>query len=148
MSHASLSLLQGTVDLPLALGIGANAAIFSMFEQTLLRPLPVPAAGDLINLSAPGPKPGGDNCNHAGSCDDVLSFEMFQDLERATADTMWMAAHRAVDMTLAAPGRPGTWAMGMFVSGSYFPSCGWRQRWVGSSTPGTPPFTAAPTSAS
>ena len=38
----------------LALGIGANAAIFSMFDEVLLRALPVPRSGDLVNLGAPG----------------------------------------------------------------------------------------------
>jgi hypothetical protein len=42
----------------LALGIGANAAIFSLFEQLLLRPLPVGHPERLVNLAAPGPKPG------------------------------------------------------------------------------------------
>ena len=39
--------------LSLALGIGANAAIFSLFNQMLLRPLPVPKSGNLVNLTAP-----------------------------------------------------------------------------------------------
>src|SRR5213080_1848164 len=66
----------------LALGIGANAAIFSLFDQILLRPLPVPEPHRLVNLSAPGPKPGSQSCNQAGDCDAVFSYPMFRDLER------------------------------------------------------------------
>jgi hypothetical protein len=39
----------------LGLGIGANAAIFSLFDQMLLRALPVQDPGRLVNLAAPGP---------------------------------------------------------------------------------------------
>ena len=46
----------------LALGIGANTAIYSMFHRILLRPLPVPHPEQLVNLEAPGPKPGGTSC--------------------------------------------------------------------------------------
>ena len=39
--------------LSLSLGIGANAAMFSVFYQAILRPLPVPAPERLVNLVAP-----------------------------------------------------------------------------------------------
>jgi predicted permease len=105
----------------LALGIGANAAIYSMFEQTLFRPLPVGAPGDLVNLSAPGPKPGGDNCNQAGRCVDVFSLPMYRDLAALSPGLSGIAAHRASDVTLT-PARVdrSEWAMGMLVSGNYF----------------------------
>ncbi len=41
--------------LSLALGIGANAAIFSLFDQMLLQALPVQEPGRLVNLSNPKP---------------------------------------------------------------------------------------------
>ncbi len=105
----------------LALGIGANAAIYSMFEQTLFRPLPVAAPGDLVNLSSPGPKPGGDNCNQAGRCSDVFSLPMYRDLAALSPGFSGIAAHRASDVTLT-PARAdrSEWAMGMLVSGNYF----------------------------
>ena len=69
----------------LALGIGANAAIYSLFDQLLLQSLPVQAPDQLVNLSAPGPKPGSQSCNQAGDCNDVFSYAMFRDLEQAKA---------------------------------------------------------------
>ena len=69
--------------LSLALGIGANAAIFSLFNQIILKPLPVPEAGRLVNLANPGPKSGMNSCGDAGPCTAVFSYPMFRDLEKA-----------------------------------------------------------------
>src|SRR5262245_3021899 len=88
----------------LALGIGANAAIFSLFTQLLLRPLAVPAPGELVNLGSPGPKPGSVSCNQAGSCDDVFSYRMFCDLQQAQTVFTGIAAHVSFGANLAARG--------------------------------------------
>ncbi|MEN3339997.1 MAG: putative transport system permease protein [Acidobacteriota bacterium] len=107
----------------LALGIGANAAIFSLFEQTLLRPLPVARPAELVNLSAPGPKPGSQSCGMAGDCEDVFSYPMFKDLERVQTVFTGVAAHVAFGVNLAYRGQTLNGG-GMLVSGSYFPVLG------------------------
>ena len=48
----------GVVVLTLALGIGANTAIFSLTDQILLRDLPVPHPEQLVILRSPGPNHG------------------------------------------------------------------------------------------
>src|SRR5215212_11699204 len=107
----------------LALGIGANAAIFSLFDQVLLQPLPVPHPGELVNFSAPGPKPGSQSCGQAGGCDAVFSYAMFRDLERAQTAFTGIAAHVSFGANLAYRGQTQN-GVGMLVSGSYFPVLG------------------------
>ncbi len=107
----------------LALGIGANAAIFSLFHQMLLRPLPVAESDRLVNLSAPPPKPGSTSCNNAGDCDAVFSYPMFRDLERQQTAFTGIAAHRIFGANLAYQGQTLA-GSGVLVSGSYFPLLG------------------------
>jgi predicted permease len=109
--------------LSLALGIGANAAIFSLFNQMLLRPLPVPAAQELVNLSAPGPKPGSNSCNQAGNCENVFSYPMFRDLQKTHAVFTDIAAHVLFGANLAFHNQTMS-GQGVLVSGSYFPVLG------------------------
>ena len=109
--------------LSLALGIGANAAIFSFFDQILLRALPVRDAGQLVNLSAPGPKPGSQSCNQSGNCEDVFSYQMYRDLEQKQDVFIGLAAHRTFGANLAYKGNTSS-ASGSLVSGSYFPTLG------------------------
>jgi hypothetical protein len=68
--------------LSLALGIGANAAIFSMFNGLLLQPLPVAEPETLVNLSSLEPKPGNRSTNQAGDSDSIFRYPIFRDLER------------------------------------------------------------------
>jgi predicted permease len=111
--------------LSLALGIGANAAIFSLFDQMLLRPLPVPDSARLVNLGAPGPKPGSQSCGQAGECDAVFSYPMIRDLERVQDVFTGIAAHRPFGVNLAYRGQTLN-GRGLLVSGSYFPVLGLR----------------------
>ena len=107
----------------LALGIGANAAIFSLFNQLLLQPLRVPEAARLVNFSAPGPKPGSNNCGQIGDCEEVFSYQMFRDLERVQTSFSGIAGHVTFGANLAARGQTEN-ADGLLVSGSYFPVLG------------------------
>src|SRR5687768_3393030 len=104
----------------LALGIGANTAIFSLFEQMLLRRLPVREPETLVNLSAPGPKPGSHACGLAGGCEVVFSYPMFRDLEQRQSVFTGLAAHRLFTANLAFENQTLN-GEGMMVSGSYFP---------------------------
>ena len=58
----------------LALGIGANSAVFTIADQVLLRRLPVSHAGQLVQFTSPGPQSGmvwGEN---------RFSYPMYRDL--------------------------------------------------------------------
>ena len=110
--------------LSLALGIGANAAIFSLFDQILIQALPVQEPDRLANLSAPGPKHGSQSCNSAGDCEEVFSYPMFRDLQEAELNSFTgVAAHRLFGANLA-HARQTVSGEGLLVSGSYFPLLG------------------------
>jgi len=109
--------------LSLALGIGANAAIYSLFDQMLLQALPVQEPSELVNLGNPGPKPGSTSCSQAGGCDEVFSYPMFRDLEAAPTGFAGIAAHVTFGANLARDGQTVS-ATGLLVSGSYFPLLG------------------------
>src|SRR6187431_1982038 len=109
--------------LSLALGIGANSAIFSLFDQMLLRPLPVPHPEELVNFKTPGPKPGSNSCGQAGGCDEIFSYPMFRDLEKAQTSFTGLAAHRNFGGSVGYQGTSLS-ADGLLVSGSYFPVLG------------------------
>ncbi len=120
---AKTPLVTSVAVVSLALGIGANAAIFSLYSQLLLRPLPVFEPERLVNLEAPGPKRGSVSCNGAGGCDEVFSYPMFRDLQREQTVFTDIAAHLGFGANVAYQGQTVN-IQGMQVSGSYFPTLG------------------------
>jgi predicted permease len=107
----------------LALGIGANAAIYSLFDEMLLRPLPVREPERLVNLSSEGPKAGSVSCNQAGDCEMVFSYPMLRDLEKKQTSFTGVAGHYLFGVNLAYRSQTLN-GDGVFVSGSYFPTLG------------------------
>jgi predicted permease len=107
--------------LSLGLGIGANAAIYSMFHRLLLQDLSVSEADRLVNFAAPGPKPGGSSCGSAGSCEVVFSYPMFRDLQKSPQKVFGaIAAHRNIGANVSFE-RQAVATRGLLVSGTYFP---------------------------
>jgi predicted permease len=110
----------------LALGIGANAAIYSLFDQILLRPLPVAAPDELVNLKLPGPIQGSDSCNQSGCGDGIIwSYPMLRDLERSQTVLAGVAGHRIFGASIALGDEP-TVGDGIWVTGAYFATLGLR----------------------
>ncbi len=109
--------------LSLALGIGANSAIFSLYDQMLMKALPVPHPEELVNFKSPGPKPGSNSCGQAGSCEEIFSYPMFKDLEKAQTSFTGIAAHRNFGGSIGYQGTSLS-GNGAAVSGSYFPVLG------------------------
>src|ERR1035437_7544212 len=109
----------------LSLALGANAAIFSLFDEMLLRPLPVVEPGRLVNLGDPGPTNGSNSCGMAGDCDVVFSYPMFLDLQKASTGFSGVAAHGLFGANIAYQGVTVN-GDAMQVSGSYFPVLGLR----------------------
>lgn len=92
-------------------------------DQVLLQPLPVASPQELVNLGAPGPKQGSSSCSQSGTCEEVFSYPMFRDLERAQTTFTGIAAHRTFGANLAYSGLTES-SRGILVSGSYFPVLG------------------------
>ncbi|HTJ22785.1 MAG TPA: ABC transporter permease, partial [Gemmatimonadaceae bacterium] len=109
--------------LSLALGIGANAAIYSLFNELLRAPLPVSHPERLVNLGGNNPSPGSHQCGIAGNCQWVFSYRMFRDLEAQPGPFSGVAGHVAFSPNVAFRGNTVN-TTAELVSGSYFPVLG------------------------
>jgi predicted permease len=107
--------------LTLALGLGANTAIFTLIHGVMLRSLPVADPGQLYSL--------GDNlncCVNGGMQDDftLYSYPLYEELRDHTPEFSALAAFQSQPRvySLRRGGVPGAAepASGQFVSGNYF----------------------------
>jgi predicted permease len=113
--------LSAVVIVMLAVGIGATTAMFSMLYQVQLRNLSVDSPDRLVNLGAPGPKPGGTTCTMAGDCEQVFSYPMFRDLEARQTVLGQLAGHYATFANLSYRNQTQS-GRALLVSGGYFPA--------------------------
>jgi len=123
-SLARRPLVTAVTVLSLALGIGVNSALFSVFDHLLLRRLPVASPEQLVLITSPGPRPGGTSTSGAGRNEAVFSYPLFRDLERLTNFGLSsIVAHRDFLVNLAYRGQTQH-ADGLLVSGAYFSALG------------------------
>src|SRR3981189_1045443 len=105
--------------LTLALGVGANTAIFSLLDQALLRSLPVRAPEQLVILSTTGKAWEGHSSDHGAGVEKSFSYPMYRDLrDRGTAfDGLIATASTGVGI---ARNKASDLADAEIVSGNYF----------------------------
>jgi putative ABC transport system permease protein len=103
--------------LTLALGIGANTAIFSLMNQVLLRRLPVQNPGELVVLHDPGPLTG--RLSSDGDNSESFSYPMYKALREGSTSVCRMLARFSFAASVATQGQTER-GNGELVSGNYF----------------------------
>src|SRR6059036_1045729 len=103
--------------LSLALGIGANTAIFTLIDQILLRKLPVTAPGQLVMLY----QRGSHNGSNMGSR--MHSYPMYQDYQKQAQPLAEVLCRRLVPASVSIDNQTERLEAEM-VSGNYFSMLG------------------------
>ncbi|HEV8394055.1 MAG TPA: ABC transporter permease [Vicinamibacterales bacterium] len=97
----------------IAIGVGANSAMFSITDGLILRPLAVPDARSLVTVSGRGP----DGQLRFGA----VSAPDFADLRERVRTFAGLLAATGVEVGLGArPGEPAVSRYGLAVSGNFF----------------------------
>ena len=99
--------------LTLAIGIGANTAIFSVVNAVLLRPLPYPNHNSLLRVEE----------THPGENSTALTYATFLDLERDVTAIQNTSAFRPWVFNVTGEGEPEQ-VPGAMVSGNFFSALG------------------------
>lgn len=101
----------------LALGIGANTAIFTLTDQLLLRLLPIKQPEQLVMLDRKGSNHGSNTGSNA------VSFPMYQDIRDRNTAFSGMFCRYQTPLSLSAEGKTQR-VTGELVSGNFFPVLG------------------------
>jgi predicted permease len=109
--------------LTLALGLGANTAIFSLTDQILLRRLPVEKPEELVVLRSPGVKSGRISSDSDGATS--FSYPMYKAMRDNNNVFAGLLARYATALSVAGEGQTER-ANGELVSGNYFEVLGVR----------------------
>ncbi len=110
--------------LTLALGIGANTAVFTLLDQALLRPLPVSHPEQLVRLRWTGDAPGHYN-SYGGDDWDYFSYPMYRDLRDKNPVLQAVIANDQQNVAIRWNDKPDM-AGCELVSGNYFEALGLR----------------------
>ncbi|SPE34951.1 conserved membrane hypothetical protein [Candidatus Sulfopaludibacter sp. SbA6] len=105
--------------LSLALGIGANTAIFTLVDQLILRLLPIQDPERIVLLAGMGRHYGGNNGRNA------LAYPMYQDIRDRNQVFSGMMCRYSLSYIVGASSQTEV-VSGELVSGNYFPLLGVR----------------------
>src|SRR5215472_17075514 len=101
----------------LALGIGANTAIYTLVDQLLLRLLPVRQPQELVMISSTGPHMGSNRGPRASS------YPMYEDFQKQVQAFSYVFCRYGTPVSISFNGRTER-VKGELVSGNYFQALG------------------------